>query len=81
MATHSGVCKGLVQALPAGAPGRMLARGEEGDPCLELRAGGGQGAAAELAWLLSRPWCGGEGVSLSEGQSLYSRFQLFSDGS
>ena len=48
MATHSGVCKGLVQALPAGAPGCVLARGEEGDPCLELRAGGGQGAPSPL---------------------------------
>lgn len=32
-------------------------------------AGRGQGAAAELAWLLSRPGCGGEGGSVSEGRS------------
>ena len=73
--TRAGVTEGAPRA-----GGQRGITGAGGAGCI-TGAGRGQGAAAELAWLLSRPWCGGEGVSLSEGQSLYSRFQLFSDGS
>ena len=83
--TRAGVTEGAPRAGGqrgiTGAGGRQRGiTGAGGAGCI-TGAGRGQGAAAELAWLLSRPWCGGEGVSLSEGQSLYSRFQLFSDGS
>ena len=73
--TRAGVTEGTPRA-----GGQRGITGAGGAGCI-TGAGRGQGAAAELAWLLSRPWCGGEGVSLSEGQSLYSGFQLFSDGS
>lgn len=71
-------CVQLPEYTQAGVPeGTRRAGGQRGI----TGAGGGQGAAVELAWLLSLPWCGGEGISLSESQSLDSRFQLSSDGS